>query len=144
MKFPDVINLVLSHTPVDIRDAFKNQLLKIGHNALFPNAADTIARALIKGIDEVVAACVKTLGKGDSQAIIAAYQNSLQGELQELIDATIAYAPKALAVELAKATYGNNSKEANAARAERAVFMADLRSEVSDLLESVTGGTPAD
>ena len=120
-------------------------LKHIGAQALVSESAKLASRALLKGIDGVVAAAVKHLSEGQVRSFADDFVSEVVGlQYDQLLDAFRAYVPLAVAVEQAKQNFGSSSGEANAARAKRQAGIDELREEVRDLLRVVAGEEPVD
>lgn len=144
MSFDTFLKDILKDVPVTVRKQFQQDLEQRAKTLLTNQVAASCGHLMAKAIDGVIVACVRTLGKGDSQRVMLAYTAEMQEQIAQLAQAIGQYAPKQLNVELAKATFGDKSREANAARLDRETFLTELRDELRDLLLSATGEKPTD
>jgi hypothetical protein len=97
-------------------------------------------RAAVKSIDKLAASLALLVHRGDLTAeeateLMAHWIAAAEAEAMKMTAAADAYAPKALAVELAKA----KGSDPGAARAERKAALMALRAEGLKLLESIFG-----
>ncbi len=142
--FETLIKSVLGDVEVQVKNQVLRELQSVGKTVLINEVAQSCAHAILKGIDGVIAACVKSLGKGDAAKLMNAYADEVRTQVNQFSEAVALYAPLQLEVELAKRTYGNQSKEANAARVKRLAGISSFRQEFQDILKVVIGETPSD
>lgn len=121
-----------------------HELEGVGKDLATQKVADVAGRVIVKGIDQVVAAAVKLADHLDVHDFAEHYLDTVDEELAELTIALKAYVPLQVAVETAKHQYGNNSAEANAARAARKAGIEEVKEEVGDIFASVIGGHVTD
>lgn len=129
----------------NVKDRLLKELKSVAAAALVDEAAKVSARALLKGVDAVVAVAVKNLSSEQAEVLAESFVTDAIGEqYDQLQDALKAYVPLQIAVEWAKKQHGSNSGPANAARVARQAGIEELREEVRDILRVATGKSPAD
>lgn len=142
--FEALIKQALGDVEVQVKNQVLHELQSVGKSVLIDEVARSCAHAILKGIDGVIAACVHSLAKGDAAKLMDAYTDEVRVQVNQFAEAIALYAPLQLEVELAKKTWGDKSKEANAARVKRLAGIASLKSEFQDILKVVIGETPSD
>ena|ERR1043166_5999767 len=142
--FEALVKSVLGDVELQVKNQVLHELQSVGKSVLINEVAQSCAHQMLKGIDGVIAACVKSLGKGDAAKLMNAYTDEVRTQVNQFTEAMALYAPLQLDVELAKKTYGDKSKEANAAREKRAKGITSFKTEFQDILKVVIGETPSD
>jgi len=142
--FEDLVRRVLGDVEKDVRRRLLAELALLGRESVVPRVADAVGRLVIKSLDGVVAAAVKTLSKEDAGRLAAAYLAEVQDQLEQFSAALLDYLPHAVAVEQAKKEWGGQSREANAARRERKLWMDEAKAEVRDIFAAVAGDETVD
>lgn len=134
----------LKSLPAGMADDIRAELEAAAKKVAQDTIAAACARLLVKGTDSAIAIAVKHLPENQVDPFAEAYDESVAEELAELQQALAAYAPLQCAVELAKKKHGNKSTEANEARKRREIGLSGFRSEIKDVVLSVSGGEPTD
>lgn len=143
--FEDLIRRTLGDLPTDVRRRLILGLEDLGKEFLVPKVADTVGRVVVKSIDGVAKAAVKSLAtEEDAARLASAYLVEVTDQLSQFAEALDAYLPHALAVEVAKKAHGDKSAQANAARRERERWMNEAKSEVRDVFRAIAGQEAAD
>lgn len=142
--FEKLLPQVLPGLTEDAGDRLLQQLEGVGKQILVGELSKQTARALLKSIDTVAAIAVANLVKGDAERLVGAYAQTVLVQIQQLAEATAAYVPLQIGVEVAKQRFGTTSGEATAARKRREAGINELRAEVRDVLRAATGGTVSD
>jgi len=143
-----MFDLLVKSTLPHLTDMLQKQIIRdlknTAKNAIAKQLATTCGHAVVKGIDGVIGVAVEHLDKTDVQKLLDGYLNQVEDQLSDLFLAIDAYIPLQLHVELEKAAHGDNSPEANQARALRQAGIDELKQECKDFLNVILGDLPAD
>jgi hypothetical protein len=144
--FQDLVMKVLgSSVTTDVKRRLIAELEGLGKEFVSTQVADAVGRVIVKGVDGVAKAAVRSLDTEELAAgLAAAYLVEIQEQLHQFSDALDDYLPYAIAVEVAKRQYGSSSQQANGARAVRKRWMDEAKSEVRDIFKAVAGVEVAD
>jgi hypothetical protein len=134
MNLDALVKQALPHLKGPILDSLKKTLHELESEYRIKEVEKQTARTLLKSIDGVMAAVCRRLNPDDARTFMDVYTSQLKIELLQLTIAIQQYAPRALNVEFAKKDFGENSVEVKKARAERQVFIKNLRDEIHDLM----------
>ena len=83
------------------------------------DVSNVIAHNLLKAVDGIVAAAVQVVDSPTATKLAKAYNNHVDQQLIEMVNALDDYIPYQVKVESMKHLHGSDSAEANAARKER-------------------------
>jgi hypothetical protein len=142
--FELLVKETLGHLTLSLQRDVVRDLKANAKEVLTKQVAEAAARAILKGVDGVVAVAVNNLSRRDAQKLLDGYTEHLGQELSELFDALDVYIPLQLNVELAKAAHGNDSAEVNKARSERKAGIDEFKEEFRDLFRVIVGDEPKD
>ena len=135
-KWFEWVNTVLNFLPAPVRDALLQELDRRGRKLVVQKVPALYGRELAESIDRFVVNVVRTVPVEHAGEVVDAYVKTVRGNASEFGEAITAYAPKQLAVELAKKAHGEDSNEVAVARAERKSVLMTLKREVREVLES--------
>ena len=140
----DLVRRSLGDLGADVKRRLIRELEDVGKGFVVPAVADAVSRTVIKSLDGVVAAAVKSLPQEGAERLAAAYLAEVQDQLEQFSAALLEYLPFAVAVEKSKLAFGDKSAQAEAARRTRQLFIEGVRSEVRDVFKAVAGQETAD
>jgi hypothetical protein len=141
----DLIQNALGELTTEAKKRLIQRLTALGKEFVVPQVADTVSRVFVKSLDGVVKAAVQGLEmEEDAARLSGAYLDAVQDQLAQFSVALEGYLPHALAVEVAKKSFGSDSAQANEARKKREGFLFECKSEVRDLFRSVMGEEVSD
>jgi hypothetical protein len=142
--FEDLIGKVLGGLPFQLKDKLLGELENAVESIVTDTVSKSCSRTILKGIDGVVAASVKSLTNTDAQALIDAYMIEIREQVLQFANAITVYVPLQVAVETAKKEHGTNSVQAKEARTAREAGIKEFREEFQDILRVVVGDDPKD
>jgi hypothetical protein len=142
--FEGLVRPALGDLTADVKQKLIRELEIVGKGFVATAVADSVSRTVIKSLDGVVAAAVRSLPQEDAERLAAAYLAEVQDQLEQLSAALLGYLPHAVNVEQAKKSHGSKSAQANRARAERQSFIEGVRSEVKDTFKAIAGQSVED
>lgn len=135
----EIVKVVLGTLESEGAKAVLKELEQIAADWAEPLITKEVARLLLKGVDAVVVAGVKTLADTDALSLTEKYVEHVDGQLAALAEALGHYIPLQIAVELAKKAHGDNSPEANAARQARRAGIDTVRTDVGAVFAELFG-----
>lgn len=138
--FDAIIKAALAGVSDDIKGKLADELKDVAQDFISKNVISQVSRVILKGIDEIVEKAVKHLPKEQVIKVAGSYTHEIDQQFVQLNEAIVTYIPLQVAVEVAKRQHGKNSAEANAARAERAKGIEEVKEEFGDLFGSILGG----
>jgi hypothetical protein len=137
--FVDLLKTALVGVPDAVKKLLEQELKHQAEEFLAKTVIKTVAHNMLKGIDDVIAASVHVLSSDQVARLAGAYRNEIDRQFVQLNQAVATYIPLQVAVEMAKKQHGNNSPEANAARAKRAAGIDEVKTEFGDLFAAIVG-----
>lgn len=137
--FEAIIKAALPGVSDSVKKLLLGELKHVASDFVTKNIMSQVARAILKGIDEVVEHAVKVLPSEQVAKLAGAYTDEIDRQFVQLNQAIGAYIPLQVAVEIAKKQHGKTSAEANAARIARASGIDEVKDEFGDLFGSVLG-----
>lgn len=137
--FDGLIKDVLPSLEKDAAGSLLKNLESVGEGIALHRVSAEVAHIVLKSIDGVVAAAVKTLSAEEATKIGDAYLAEIDTQVINLGEALAHYIPLQAEVEFAKRIHGNNSAEANAARAARQVGIDLIRKDIDQAFGELIG-----
>jgi len=138
--FDQILKIALPGVEEQVKKQLGADLKKVAAEFISENVVKTVSHTILKGIDTIVATSVHTLTSDQVKKVAGAYTDQIDQQFVQLNQAIAAYIPLQVAVEVAKKEHGNNSAEANAARAIRANGINEVKSEFGDIFGVILGG----
>lgn len=142
--FEDLIRRTLGDLSTEVKRKLINELEDLGKEFLVPKVADSVGRIVVKSIDGVAAAAVRTLPEEDAARLVAAYLVEVTEQLDQFSTALENYAPHPIAVEVAKKQFGSKSVQANLERMARKKWMDEVKGEARDVFRAIAGAEVED
>lgn len=144
LLFEDLLRRTVGDLETELKRKLIAELYELGNTYVAPKVADLASRGILKSLDGVSWAAVRTLPKEDAARFVAGYLDEVLEQFEQFTEALRGYAPLSHAVNEARHEFGHKSAQANAARKARDKWTREVKSEARDIFKVVAGEEPVD